>query len=176
MTAANNAVQTDGYLERLVGVSRTTKVVKGGRILAFAATVVVGDGNGKVGFGRGKAREVPVAIQKATEEAKRSMASIPLINKTFHHEIIGRHGASRVMIQPAPKGTGVIAGSAMRAIFEVMGVENVVAKCLGSTNPVNIVRATINGMKNINTPERVAQKRGKTVADILGKDGGKADE
>lgn len=158
---------TDGIIEKLVDVNRTSKTVKGGRKMGFAALVVAGDGQGKIGFGRGKALEVPVAIQKATEAARRNMIQVQLKGNTIQHVINGRHGASKVMMLPAPEGTGVIAGSAMRAVFEVMGVENILAKCLGSHCPVNIVRATINGFKNMVTPEMVALKRGKTVEEIL---------
>lgn len=159
---------TDGIVEKLVSVRRTAKVVKGGRKFGFAALVVAGDGEGKVGFGLGKALEVPIAIQKATENARRNMVQIELTNKTLFHEIIGRHGASKVFMKPASDGTGLIAGSAMRAVFEVMGVENVLAKSIGSCNPINVVRATINGLRAMATPESVAQKRGKTVAEIMG--------
>ncbi len=158
---------TDGIIEKLVDVNRTSKTVKGGRKMGFAALVVAGDGQGKIGFGRGKALEVPVAIQKATEAARRNMIQVQLKGNTIQHVINGRHGASKVMMLPAPEGTGVIAGSAMRAVFEVMGVENILAKCLGSHCPINIVRATIDGFKNMVTPEMVALKRGKTVEEIL---------
>lgn len=158
---------TDGIVEKLVAVNRTAKVVKGGRIFGFSALVVAGDGQGKVGFGRGKAREVPIAIQKATEDARRNMVQVQLKGNTLQHAINARHGASRVLILPASEGTGIIAGSAMRAVFEVMGVANVLAKSIGSTNPVNVVQATIKGLKNMATPESVAAKRGKAVQDIL---------
>ena len=148
--------------------ARTAKVVKGGRIFGFSVTVVVGDGKGKVGFGHGKAREVPIAIQKATENARRNMVKIPLHNATIQHEIIGRHGAAKVWMKPASEGTGIIAGSAMRAVFEVMGVENILSKCIGSTNPANVVRATLNGLTSMMTPQGVAAKRGKTIKQILG--------
>jgi len=142
-------------------------VVKGGRILSFAALTVVGDGDGSVGMGKGKAREVPVAVTKAMDEARRKMVKVSLKAGTFHHAVIGRHGASRVLIQPASEGTGIIAGGAMRAVFEVMGVHNVLAKCLGSTNPYNVVRATLNGLSQMMTPSEIAAKRGKTVTEIL---------
>jgi small subunit ribosomal protein S5 len=158
----------DGLREKMVSVNRVTKVVKGGRILGFAALTVVGDGDGGVGMGKGKSKEVPVAVQKAMEEARRSMVKIPLKNGTLHHAVIGRHGASVVIMQPASDGTGIIAGGAMRAVFEVMGIHNVLAKCLGSTNPYNVVRATLNGLKSMNTPSEIAAKRGKTVEEILG--------
>jgi small subunit ribosomal protein S5 len=143
-------------------------VVKGGRILGFAALTVVGDGDGRVGMGKGKAREVPVAVQKAMEEARRKMIKVPLKNGTLHHTVVGKHGASTVLISPASEGTGVIAGGPMRAIFDVLGVHNVVAKSLGSTNPYNLVRATLNGLSLSSTPADIAAKRGKTVEEILG--------
>jgi len=159
---------TDGIETELVGVGRNTKVVKGGRIMSFSALVVAGDGKGKVGFGRGKAREVPVAIEKAAEAARRNMVHIDLNGNTLHHEVRARHGATKVIIMPASEGTGVIAGNAMRAVFKVMGIKNVLSKCMGSTTPVNVVRATIKGLLSMSTPEQVAAKRGKTVKDILG--------
>ena len=160
--------QTDGLVERLVTVGRVSKVVKGGRIFSFTALTVVGDGNGRVGFGRGKAREVPAAIQKALEAAKRNMITVDLAGTTLQHPITASHGASRVYMQPAYEGTGVIAGGAMRAVLEVAGVENVLAKCYGSTNAANVVRATFNGLKEMSSPEKVAAKRGKSVEEILG--------
>ena len=160
--------QTDGLVERLVTVGRVSKVVKGGRIFSFTALTVVGDGNGRVGFGRGKAREVPAAIQKALEAAKRNMITVDLAGTTLKHPITANHGASRVYMQPASEGTGVIAGGAMRAVLEVAGVENVLAKCYGSTNAANVVRATFNGLKEMSSPEKVAAKRGKSVEEILG--------
>ena len=158
----------DGLREKMVSINRVTKVVKGGRILGFAALTVVGDGDGSIGMGKGKSREVPVAVQKAMDEARRKMAKVSLKNGTLHHTVMGRHGASVVMIQPAPEGTGIIAGGAMRAVFEVMGVTNIVAKAHGSTNPYNIVRATINGLLQQSTPAEIAAKRGKSVEEILG--------
>jgi small subunit ribosomal protein S5 len=160
--------QTDGLVERLVTVGRVSKVVKGGRIFSFTALTVVGDGKGRVGFGRGKAREVPAAIQKALEAAKRNMITVDLAGTTLQHPITASHGASRVYMQPASEGTGVIAGGAMRAVLEVAGVENVLAKCYGSTNAANVVRATFNGLKEMSSPEKVAAKRGKSVEEILG--------
>ena len=160
--------QTDGLVERLVTVGRVSKGVKGGRIFSFTALTVVGDGKGRVGFGRGKAREVPAAIQKALEAAKRNMITVDLAGTTLQHPITASHGASRVYMQPASEGTGVIAGGAMRAVLEVAGVENVLAKCYGSTNAANVVRATFNGLKEMSSPEKVAAKRGKTVEEILG--------
>ena len=157
------------FIDKLVHINRVAKVVKGGRRFGFAALVVVGDQRGRVGFGHGKAREVPEAIRKATEAAKRSMVRVPLKDgRTLHHETAGRHGAGKVIVRPAEQGTGIIAGGPMRAVFEVMGVQNVLAKCLGSTNPYNIVRATINGLTKMNTPSDIAAKRGKTVEEITG--------
>ena len=158
----------DGFREKMISINRVTKVVKGGRILGFAALTVVGDGDGRVGMGKGKSREVPVAVQKAMEEARRKLVRVSLKGGTLQHTVVGRHGASSVMMQPAPEGTGVIAGGAMRAVFDVMGVTNVVAKAHGSTNPYNIVRATINGLQSMSTPAEIAAKRGKSVDEILG--------
>jgi len=158
----------DGLQEKMIGVNRVTKVVKGGRIMSFAALTVVGDGSGSVGMGKGKSREVPVAVQKAMEDARRNMVKVSLKQGTLHHAVIGRHGAAKVYMQPASEGTGIIAGGPMRAIFEVMGVHNVLAKCIGSTNPYNIVRATLNGLNQMNTPSEIAAKRGKTVEEIMG--------
>ena len=158
----------DGLKEKMIAVNRVTKVVKGGRILGFAALTVVGDGDGRIGMGKGKSREVPVAVQKAMEEARRKMVKVSLKNGTLQHAVIGEHGAAKVLIQPASEGTGIIAGGPMRAIFEVMGVTNVLAKCIGSTNPYNVVRATINGLLAMNTPSEIAAKRGKSVEEILG--------
>jgi small subunit ribosomal protein S5 len=160
--------RSDGLREKMVAVNRVTKVVKGGRILGFAALTVVGDGDGGIGMGKGKAREVPVAVQKAMEEARRKMVKISLKSGTLQHAVIGRHGAAKVLIQPASDGTGIIAGGPMRAVFEVMGVQNVLAKCFGSTNPYNVVRATLNALSAMNTPAEVAAKRGKSVAEIMG--------
>ncbi|MDR3395397.1 MAG: 30S ribosomal protein S5 [Parasulfuritortus sp.] len=157
----------DGLREKMISVNRVTKVVKGGRILGFAALTVVGDGDGGIGMGKGKSREVPVAVQKAMEEARRRLVKVSLKNGTLHHAVIGKHGASVVLMQPASEGTGIIAGGAMRAVFEVMGVTNVLAKCLGSTNPYNVVRATLNGLTQMNTPAEVAAKRGKSITEIL---------
>ena len=153
--------------EQVVSINRVTKVVKGGRILGFAALTVVGDGDGRIGMGKGKAREVPVAVQKALEEARRKMTRVSLNNGTLHHAVVGRHGASTVLMQPASEGTGIIAGGPMRAVFEVMGVTNVLAKCIGSTNPYNVVRATLNGLQSMSTPAEVAAKRGKSVDELL---------
>mgnify|MGYP001315296967 FL=1 len=153
--------------EKLVQVNRVAKVVKGGRIFGFTALTVVGDGKGKVGFGRGKAREVPVAIQKAMEAARRNMINVELNDGTIQYPIRASHGASKIYMQPASEGTGVIAGGAMRAILELAGVNNVLAKCYGSTNPVNVVRATFNGLREMTSPDEVAAKRGKSVEQIL---------
>ena len=157
----------DGMREKMIAVNRVTKVVKGGRILGFAALTVVGDGDGRIGMGKGKSREVPVAVQKAMDEARRKMLRVPLKSGTFHHTVVGKHGASTVLISPAQKGTGIIAGGPMRAIFEVLGVTDVVAKSLGSTNPYNMVRATLNGLANMQTPSEIANKRGLSVEQIL---------
>ncbi|MGO2234731.1 30S ribosomal protein S5 [Marinomonas sp. UCMA 3892] len=165
---AVNDQQTSDLQERLVQVNRVAKVVKGGRIFSFTALTVVGDGNGKVGFGRGKAREVPQAIQKAMEQARRNMVSVRLDGDTLQYPIKASHGASKVFMQPASPGTGVIAGGAMRAVLEIVGVHNVLAKCYGSTNPVNVVRATIKGLQDMKAPEQIAAKRGKSVDQILG--------
>ena len=160
--------QADELIEKLVAVNRVAKVVKGGRQFGFTALTVIGDGNGKIGFGYGKAKEVPLAIQKAMEKAKRSMVKVPIINGTIHYSLVGRHGAARVYMQPASEGTGIIAGGAMRAVFEVLGIHNVLAKCIGTTNPINVVRATINGLTSVQSPQYVSNKRGKKIEDILG--------
>ena len=158
----------EGFQEKLVQVNRVAKVVKGGRIFAFTALTVVGDGKGKVGFGRGKAREVPAAIQKAMDAARRNMIQVDLDRGTIQYAVRAAHGASKVYMQPASEGTGVNAGGAMRAVLEIAGVHNVLAKCYGSTNPVNVVRATIAALKSVSSPQEVAAKRGKSVADITG--------
>lgn len=155
-------------LEKLIAVNRVAKVVKGGRQFGFAALTVVGDGKGRVGFGRGKAREVPIAIQKAMENARKNMIEVKLNGTTLQYPLHGKHGAAKVFMKPAAEGTGIIAGGAMRAVFEVLGVQNVLAKCIGSNNPTNVVRATINGLRNMRDPQFVAAKRGKTVKEILG--------
>ena len=157
----------DDLLEKLVSVNRVAKVVKGGRIFGFAALTVVGDGNGRVGFGRGKAREVPVAIQKAMERARRNMKPVSLNGETLHYAIAANHGAANVYMQPASEGTGIIAGGPMRAVFECAGIHNVLAKSHGSTNPVNVVRATVKALLSIRSPETVAAKRGKTVEELM---------
>lgn len=158
----------DGLKEKMVAINRVTKVVKGGRILGFAALTVVGNGDGSVGMGKGKSREVPVAVQKAMDEARRKMIKVNLKNGTLHHPVIGRHGAAKVYMQPASEGTGIIAGGPMRAIFEVMGVHNILAKCIGSANPYNVVRATLQGLQTMNNPAEIAAKRGKSVEEIMG--------
>jgi small subunit ribosomal protein S5 len=168
MAKFDTAQKQDDYIEKLVHVNRVAKVVKGGRIFSFTALAVVGDGNGKVGFGYGKAREVPAAIAKAMEAARRNMIQVDLKEHTLQHTILGKHGAAKVHMQPASAGTGIIAGGAMRAVFEVVGVHNVLAKCIGTNNPINVVRATMNGLKSMVSPDQMAAKRGKTVDEILG--------
>ena len=158
----------DGLIEKLVSVKRHAKTVKGGRIMSFAALTVVGDGKGRIGIGRGKSREVPVAIQKAMENARRNMVSVSLNGDTLWYASAANHGASKVFMKPASQGTGIIAGGAMRSVFEVVGIHNVLAKTYGSTNPVNVVRATVNGLAKISSPEKFAEKRGKTVEEIQG--------
>lgn len=158
----------DGLREKMIAVNRVTKVVKGGRIMAFAALTVVGDGDGRVGMGKGKSREVPAAVQKGMDEARRNMIKVSLKNGSLHHAVKGHHGAANVMMLPAAKGTGIIAGGPMRAVFEVLGITDVVAKSHGSSNPYNLVRATLDALKNSTTPSDVASKRGKSVEEILG--------
>ena len=153
--------------EKMIAVNRVTKVVKGGRILGFAALTVVGDGDGRVGMGKGKSKEVPVAVQKAMEEARRNMTKVSLKNGTIHHTVMGHHGAARVMMSPAPKGTGIIAGGPMRAVFEVMGITDIVAKSHGSSNPYNMVRATFDALNNCTTASEVAAKRGKSLEELF---------
>ncbi|PNM30172.1 30S ribosomal protein S5 [Vibrio cholerae O37] len=164
--AKEQQVQANDLQEKLIAVNRVSKTVKGGRIMSFTALTVVGDGNGRVGFGYGKAREVPAAIQKAMEKARRSMVTIALNEGTLHHPVKGRHSGSKVYMQPAAEGTGVIAGGAMCAVLEVAGVHNVLSKAYGSTNPINIVRATIDALVDVKSPEMVAAKRGLTVEAI----------
>lgn len=163
----NDQKRDEGYIEKLIQVNRVAKTVKGGRIFTFTALSVVGDGKGRVGFGRGKSREVPAAIQKAMEAARRNMIQVDLDGTTLQYAIKSAHGASKVYMQPASDGTGIIAGGAMRAVLEVAGVHNVLAKCYGSTNPVNVVYATFKGLKHMQSPESIAAKRGKTVGEIL---------
>lgn len=158
---------TDGLEERLVTVNRVAKVVKGGRQFGFTALTVVGDANGKVGMGYGKAREVPLAIQKAMEKARKELRHVPLKDGTLYYPVVGIHGAAKVFMQPASVGTGIIAGGAMRAVFEVVGVKDVLSKCIGSRNPINVVRATINALNNMQSPDLMAAKRGKTLEEIL---------
>lgn len=163
--------ETPEFADRLVAINRVSKTVKGGKRFGFAALVVVGDQKGRVGFGKGKAKEVPEAIRKATEQAKRQMVRIPLKEgRTLHHDIEGRHGAGKVVMRTAPQGTGIIAGGPMRAVFEMLGVQDVVAKSIGSQNPYNMIRATLNGLSKETSPRMVAQRRGKKVAEILRKD------
>ena len=160
--------QDDGIREKMIAVNRVTKVVKGGRILGFAALTVVGDGDGRIGMGKGKSREVPVSVQKAMDQARRAMEKVPLRNGTIFHAVEGHHGASRVMLHPAPEGTGVIAGGPMRAIFDMMGIRNIVAKSHGSSNPYNMVRATLDALSKLRSPSEIAAKRGKTVEELIG--------
>lgn len=164
--AYTDEVREEGLVEKLVQVNRVAKVVKGGRIFGFTALTVVGDGNGRVGFGRGKAREVPLAIQKAMEAARRNMVDVELNGSTIWYPVTRRHGASKIYMQPASEGTGVIAGGTMRALLEAAGVHNVLAKCYGSTNPVNVIRATFKALAEIRSPESVAEKRGKSLEEI----------
>jgi small subunit ribosomal protein S5 len=166
MAKEQQVQQASDLQEKLIAVNRVSKTVKGGRIMSFTALTVVGDGNGRVGFGYGKAREVPAAIQKAMEKARRNMVTIALNEGTLHHAVKGRHSGSKVYMQPASEGTGVIAGGAMRSVLEVAGVHNVLSKAYGSTNPINIVRATIDALSNMKSPEMVAAKRGLTVEAI----------
>ena len=159
-------IREEGLVEKLVQVNRVAKVVKGGRIFGFTALTVVGDGNGRVGFGRGKAREVPLAIQKGMEAARRNMIDIELNGSTLWYSLTGRHGASKVYMQPASEGTGIIAGGTMRALLEAVGIHNVLAKCYGSTNPVNVIHATFKALQEMKSPAQVAQKRGKAIEEI----------
>jgi len=167
MARVEKAAPADDFVEKLVAVNRVAKVVKGGRQFGFTALTVVGDGNGRVGFGYGKAREVPVAIQKAMQQARKNLVTVNLRNATLHYAITGRHGATRVFMQPAADGTGVIAGGSMRAVFECAGVRNVLAKSYGSRNPINVVRATIDALANLRSPDQMALKRGKRVEEIV---------
>ena len=157
----------DGMIEKLIAVNRVSKTVKGGRQFTFTALTVVGDGAGKVGFGYGKAREVPVAIQKSMEQARRGMSAVDLNNGTLFHQVKANHGAAKVFMMPASEGTGVIAGGAMRAVLEAVGVKNVLAKATGSRNPINLVRATIRGLESMHSPSKIAAKRGKKVEDLV---------
>ena len=157
----------DGLREKMISINRVTKVVKGGRIMGFAALTVVGDGDGAVGMGKGKSKEVPSAVQKAMEEARRNMLKVSLRDGTIHHNVTGHHGAATVMMAPAPRGTGIIAGGPMRAVFEVLGITDIVAKSHGTSNPYNMVRATLDALRNSTTPSEVAAKRGKSVEEIF---------
>jgi small subunit ribosomal protein S5 len=168
MARVDKPASGDDLLEKLVAVNRVAKVVKGGRQFGFTALTVVGDGAGRVGFGYGKAREVPVAISKAMQQARKNLRNVSLKNDTLHYAAHGKHGPSRVYMQPAAVGTGVIAGGGMRAVFECAGVRNVLAKSYGSRNPINVVRATVNALTNIRAPQHIAAKRGKSVSEILG--------
>ena len=174
-----NEEQESEFIDRLVHINRVAKTVKGGRNMSFAALVIVGDEKGRVGFGKGKAREVPEAIRKATEEAKKTMIRVPLREgRTLHHDVRGRHGAGKIVMRAAPPGTGVIAGGPMRAVLECLGVQDVVGKSLGTSNPYNMVRATFEGLMNMESPRTIANKRGKKVGDIVGRrnDGASAPE
>jgi len=168
MANNNERENSDGFLEKLIAVNRVAKTVKGGRQMSFTALTVVGDGDGRVGFGYGKAREVPVAIQKSMEAARKTMVSVDLNNGTLWHSVKAGHGAARVFMMPASEGTGVIAGGAMRAVLEAVGVKNVLAKAVGSRNPINLVRATIKGLQAVASPKQIAAKRGKTLEEVLG--------
>jgi small subunit ribosomal protein S5 len=164
----NDQQKGDGLSEKLIGIARTTKVVKGGKIFSFGGLAVVGDGNGRVGLGAGKSREVPQAVQKAVDNARKNMQRIVLKNGTIHHAVSGKHGATRVFMKPAAEGTGIIAGGAMRAVCEVLGIRNVLAKISGSPNPVNVVKATLNALSSITAPEQMAAKRGKSLEELTG--------
>jgi small subunit ribosomal protein S5 len=168
MARIDKAQAADEFVEKLVAVNRTAKVVKGGRQFGFTALTVVGDGAGRVGYGFGKAREVPVAISKAMAQARKNLINVALRNDTLHYAVKGQHGATRVYMQPASEGTGVIAGGGMRAVLECAGVRNVLAKSYGSRNPINVVRATVNALSKIRSPEEIAAKRGKTLEEITG--------
>jgi len=167
MVAKEPARISDGLEERLVAVNRVAKVVKGGRQFGFTALTVVGDGNGKVGIGYGKAREVPLAIRKAMEKARKELRHVPLKDGTLYYPVTGHHGAAKVFMQPASVGTGIIAGGAMRAVFEVVGIKNILSKCIGSKNPINVVQATVNTLCAMQDPDYIAAKRGKTIEEIL---------
>ena len=167
MANMNTQAEGDGLLEKLVTVNRVAKVVKGGRQFGFSALTVVGDGEGRVGFGMGKSKEVPLAIQKAMDTARKNMRKVKLKGNTLQYALIGKHGAAKVYMQPASEGTGIIAGGAMRAVLEAVGIHDVLAKCIGTNNPINVVRATMNGLVGMNSPEYVAAKRGKTIEEIL---------
>lgn len=167
MASFNSKTDTDGMKEQLVNVRRVSKVVKGGRLFGFSALTVVGDGDSRVGFGLGKAKEVPVAIQKAMEAARRDLQQVDLKGDTIHYEVVHKLGATKIFMKPASEGTGIIAGGAMRAVFEVLGVKNILAKSMGSTNPINVVRATIRALQSVASPESIADKRGKKIEEIV---------
>ena len=165
----SNSKEDSELVDKLVGINRVAKVVKGGRRFGFAALVVVGDQRGKVGFGTGKAKEVPEAIKKATDDAKKNMVKVPMKEgRTLHHDMKGHYGAGRVVLRSAPSGTGIIAGGPMRAVFEILGVQDVVAKSIGTSNPHNMIKATFDAFNSMNSPRNIANKRGKKVADIFG--------
>lgn len=168
MVSYQNAAGEDDLLEKLVAINRVAKVVKGGRLFGFTALTVVGDGKGRVGMGRGKAREVPAAIQKAMENARRNLVKVPLEGATLQYAVMARHGAAKVYMHPASEGTGIIAGGPMRAVFEVLGVKDVLAKCIGSNNPINVIRATIDGLQRMRSADHMAAKRGLEVREIRG--------
>jgi small subunit ribosomal protein S5 len=168
MANFHNTPGDDDLLEKLVEINRVAKVVKGGRLFGFTALTVVGDGKGRVGLGRGKAREVPAAIQKAMENARKNMVRVSLHGGTLHYAVTARHGAAKVYMQPASEGTGIIAGGPMRAVFEVLGVRDVLAKCIGSPNPINVIRATVAGLTGIQSPDRIAAKRSLSVKEVTG--------
>lgn len=170
MAAVKEEGRSEDLQEHLINVRRVAKVVKGGRIFGFSALTVVGDGKGRIGMGRGKAREVPLAVQKALESARRDMTRVHINKGTLQYTAIARHGGAKVVMRPASEGTGIIAGGAMRAVFEAAGVRDVLAKCIGSTNPVNVVRATLKGLREIQQPDHVAAKRGKSMKELLGKE------
>jgi small subunit ribosomal protein S5 len=167
MRSYDQSTKSDGMLEKLVAVTRTAKVVKGGRVFSFKVVCVVGDGNGRFGLGMGKSREVPDAMQKALQDARKNMKSVSLKEGTVHSQMVGRHGATRVFMKPASDGTGIIAGGAMRAVFEVLGVKNVLAKIIGSANPVNVVRATLDALQKMPSPDFIAAKRGKNLSELV---------
>lgn len=164
----DQSTRSDGLQEKLVAVARNAKVVKGGKVFSFAALTVVGDGKGRIGVGRGKSKEVPVAIQKSLENARKNMRFIPLKNGSLFYQIVAKHGATRIFMKPASEGTGIIAGGAMRAVFEVLGIKNVLAKIIGSANPINVVTATLKGLQNAASPDYMASKRGKSLEEIMG--------
>ena len=168
MAEKTEQVVTDAFDSRVVGINRTTKVRDGGRDFSFSAAVVVGDGRGQVGFASGKAKEVVVAVQKANDKARRNMVKIDLKGGTLQYPLKARYGATSIIMKPAAQGTGIIAGGALRAVFEVLGVKNVIAKCIGSTNPTNVIKAAIQSLKDMSSPNMIAQKRNKTVKEILG--------